>query len=41
MHFSPLEVAAEVFLLFPLLALAFFGEQFSWEMTSVMNIFAA
>jgi hypothetical protein len=26
MHFTPLESAAEVFLLFPLLALAFFGE---------------
>jgi uncharacterized protein len=29
MHFTPLELAAEAFLLFPLLALAFFGEQFS------------
>jgi membrane protease YdiL (CAAX protease family) len=28
-HFTPLEVAAETFLLFPLLVLAFFGEQFS------------
>ena len=29
MHFTPSELAAEAFLLFPLLALAFFGEQFS------------
>src|ERR1700722_11811770 len=29
MHFTPLELAAEAFLLFPLLALAFIGEQFS------------
>jgi membrane protease YdiL (CAAX protease family) len=28
MHFTPLEVTAEAFLLFPLLALAFFGEPF-------------
>jgi membrane protease YdiL (CAAX protease family) len=29
MHFTPLQVVAEAFLLFPLLALAFFGEPFS------------
>ena len=29
MHLTPSELAAEAFLLFPLLALAFFGEQFS------------
>ena len=33
MHFTPLEVAAEAFLLFPLLALAFFGEPFSQAVT--------
>jgi membrane protease YdiL (CAAX protease family) len=33
MHFTPLEMAAEAFLLLPLLALAFFGEQFSRAVT--------
>jgi hypothetical protein len=32
MHFTPLELAADVFLLFPLLALAFFGEPFKRTM---------
>jgi uncharacterized protein len=33
MHFTPLEVTAEAFLLFPLLALAFFGEPFRRAVT--------
>jgi membrane protease YdiL (CAAX protease family) len=33
MHFTPLELAAEAFLLFPLLALAFFGERCNWAVT--------
>jgi membrane protease YdiL (CAAX protease family) len=33
MHFTPLEVAAEAFLIFPLLALAFFGEPFRRAVT--------
>src|SRR6267143_1723994 len=33
MYFTPLEVAAEAFLLFPLLALAFFGEPFRRAVT--------
>lgn len=33
MYFTPLEIAPETFLLFPLLALAFFGERFSRAVT--------
>src|SRR6266853_711642 len=33
MHFTPLELVAEAFLLFPLLALAFFGERFRRAVT--------
>jgi hypothetical protein len=40
MHSTPLAVAAELFLPSPLLALAFFGGQFSRAVISVMNIFA-